>query len=1174
MGTYTITASAELMENYVQADVLQPQAKFMALQSDAGASLLLSISSAGVLLLTLEQPGQGATWRQVDLSSARIQADFGGHGTVKTFGAAQTVPATAGGPTTLQLAMVVNDGTSDHLYLSLGHSATDLSWVDPSLAWTAAPFNAQDGTHQPIVPPSPFTIDNVFISESSDRELIVVDTLRNPGQPVGVLSRYYLDAAIAGAPQWQPHDLPVDVQAQGYSSCLGRSAQAYGVDGLYTSGVVGGSAQLVYTPLYNAFDSSVPPLPSRLALPGGGVADAIAALRNDDNTSDLYVASQGALYWFAAGNQKSGAIGLQVATSALLGAVRALFVDAGNDGDTPVITVWGLNGNDQVFYLRVPAGQQGQSAAWSTPLPILSGVDAISPFINRPFGANTFFAHSTGGLTKLLKSPTTGLWSQQPIVLPPSASTQPATPIHSYTTHVQATDANGQAAPNLPLTITASNVTAVSINHLYYLVGPQPITVPTDLLGTLTIVELTTTLAGTRYTVAAAGQAPVAVNTMDSAWQRNAQYTSVASLQAAQIVNRDGSSTPFVPAGTSSADLQRVAASNQALAQAYTSVAAAPPPGARVRALAAPRPLALPAGSVAAAAGVSGLAVDIGDLFRWLESGIDAAIELVKDAANDVWHFVVTVGKDIYTAVLDCVEAVVAAATWVYNEIKIAVDDVLKFLQFLFGWQDILVTHRVLRNVMQRLGEAAIAGIGNTKAEVAGLFQQMQSAINGWADIPNFNQTATSTQAANPPQPGQGSAPSNLGLHHFQGGLGTSSAALSPVSPAQAILNDLVGLMQSEGAALAAAAQAIQTDIIEPFATLSVTDVIKRFLAIVTDTVLQTAENVVVTMLDVLQQLMQGMMDILTMPLDIPVLSWLYQDLTGDTLTFLDVICLITAIPATLIYKAAAQQSPFPANDAFTQGLIDAPDFDAIQALFVQTSPAQAPRPAMALRATAAASATAAAAEASDDPQPVMDQSKLKTFGFVTGIVSLVGGAALVVVTNFQRVFDMLSVPVPFAKTVATLGCVANIAYVSPNITSFVNARTDNWYANLNAALTGISILKGMAAIPAAAYNNATVGKVFAFVESFINVVWNVPVIANIVVNKDKWDTSYKSLIPESIGNFAFNIGGIMEFPIALISDPKAKVITAAVQAGFMVGYGVFMIIAGAIYEFAPNQSH
>lgn len=403
MSGYTVTTSSELMENYIQADFLLPQDKFIALQTDAGASLLFSIGTGGVFNLTVEFPGQTHGWRQVDLGAAQNNRDFGGKATVKTFGAAQAVAA-RGASAEIHLAMVINDGASDHLYLSLGNSDSDLSWADKPV-WTAARFNAVASDGQPIAPPSPFLIENVFLGEATDKEYIVVDTIRNPGQPTGFLTRYYIDGSTAASPKWELHDLPIDVEATGYDLCLGRAAHAFGVDGLYTKGTVGPSAQLIYAPLYNVFSPGMSVLPARLHLPGGLIADAIAAARNPDNSSDLYVAAAGGLYRFAFDNQGDGATGALVASNPLLATVRSLYATAA-DGD---ITVWGLNSSDTAFYLRCPLGQQAQPTAWNVPLPIITGVDAVSPFIDRGYSANTFFAHSGDGPLKLVKSPTTGL---------------------------------------------------------------------------------------------------------------------------------------------------------------------------------------------------------------------------------------------------------------------------------------------------------------------------------------------------------------------------------------------------------------------------------------------------------------------------------------------------------------------------------------------------------------------------------------------------------------------------------------------------------------------------------------------------------------------------------------------------------------------------------------------
>jgi len=488
-------------------------------------------------------------------------------------------------------------------------------------------------------------------------------------------------------------------------------------------------------------------------------AEAIAACRHADNTSDLYVVAKGGLYYFASTNQRDNAVGTLLVTYELLSGVRDLFAYAA-DG---AVTVWGLNGSDEVFYLTCDQAQLASGAAWSRPLSILTGVDAISPYIDRMYSANTFFAHSAAGLIKAVKAPATGIWSRRNITLPPTDKQQNARRISSYTTRIQVTNADRQAAANVSVALAAVSVTSVYINHLYYVVGPEPITVVTDALGSITIVELVHTLAGTRFTATVDAQ-PQSINPMDAPFKRSAKLNSVASLQSAVITNQDGTTRPFIPAGTSEEDLKKVARSNQGLNTAYTNLSASPPPSPRsLRAVVA-------APSAFAVANISdGIETDLGDLFSWLESGVEAAISIIEDAGEDVWHFVASIGGKIYYGILDAVEKVVAAAMWVYNAIKIIIEDIILFLEFLFAWPDILITHCVMKNVFTQFVQHTIDGLSDAKADLAGIFKQLQSDIDKWADIPSFDQTPSGTAKANPPLPGQNSAPANLGLHHFQG---------------------------------------------------------------------------------------------------------------------------------------------------------------------------------------------------------------------------------------------------------------------------------------------------------------------------------------------------------------------------------------------------------------------
>ena len=88
------------------------------------------------------------------------------------------------------------------------------------------------------------------------------------------------------------------------------------------------------------------------------------------------------------------------------------------------------------------------------------------------------------------------------------------------------------------------------------------------------------------------------------------------------------------------------------------------------------------------------------------------------------------------------------------------------------------------------------------------------------------------------------------------------------------------------------------------------------------------------------QTMISGLVGLLQHPLNIPILSPIYKLITdGGTLTFLDLACLIAAVPATIIYKLVMEKTPFP-DDDFTNRLINAPDFASLQKIFNSSSAA------------------------------------------------------------------------------------------------------------------------------------------------------------------------------------------------------------------------------------------
>jgi hypothetical protein len=1133
-----ISISTELMKNYKQALLMSPENKFEALQSSEGNSLLFSIGTDNVFYLTEESIGHDTGWDKVDLSSAQLAKSFPGQTgiTCKTFDVGQS--AVDG---TIGLALVVSDGTYDHLFLSLGNSNADTSWVKKP-TWMQYPF---DHPSQNIV------IAGVFLSETiNNTQYIVVDILRDPSSPTKLISRYYINPQ--STPVWQPHDVAIDLEANSYTSCLGRqylpnSPHQPTIDGLYTCGQVDGSPQFTFQPLYNVFNPKIPAPVARLNLPGGLIADTIASCRKTDMSTDLYACGAGGLYYFASGNQADGAVGVLLLQNSIFDGMRKLYAAQSNN----LSIVWGLNGNDQICYVSCPIGQETATpSAWSYPLPIVTGVDLFSPYINKLDDGNTFFAVAGSTLQKLFKSNQNSIWTSQSITLP-SPNTSDTQKYSSYTTRIQVTDENNQPLINEPITISANTRTSVYINHLYYIIDPIGIQINTDVLGSITVVEWISGLSGTTLNVVDAARNSTAVNPMDKPMAKVAQLNSVSGLKNATITNTDGSTKPLVNGSISDSDLQALASSNTQLGTVYNSLSTST--GAKAA-------LLNPKSTVG---GLDALWVDLGDLFKWLESGVEAFIDIVEDVATKTWNFIAKIAGKVYAAVLDVAEKVVEAAVWLFNQIKTAIEDLIQFLEFLFGFQDILITHRVMKNVLIQWVQESVDSLGGLKTNISDVFKALQNDVNKWADIPNFNQTPNSTNASNPPLNGQNSAPAQLGVHHYQGNAGSSSSAFNPAGVGIEIFQDLLNLIDAEEGAFSAAYQAIQTDIIDQFHTLSVTQIIQKFIAIVVDTLLQTAENILLAAIDVIIQLSESFMAALTATIDIPVISWLYKELTGDDLSFLDLFCLIAAIPATIVYKIIHDAAPFPKGDAFTNGLLNASSFAEVKSQFFTTSAKL-----YSLAATSSPADMSLATLQDENDDPVLDEARLKTFGVVTGFLALAGSIGSVVVLVLQRASqpDDGKFATNWPKVTALLGAIANMFYVSPNFSSMINWDTNNWWQRMNACLTGFSILKGFVNIPLAALPAGnTPTKISSFLESLLNLTWNVPVIMNIVENKDKWDTEYKSLIPESIGNFFFNIGGILDFPVTMTKNPYATV----TQYVMMIGYGLLMPVSGGINEWA-----
>ncbi|MBK8458924.1 MAG: hypothetical protein IPL43_00815 [Micropruina sp.] len=626
--------------------------------------------------------------------------------------------------------------------------------------------------------------------------------VRDPGSNTHEITRYYIDSAKAGGKAWHQHDVPVDIEAGSYASVLGRKSDAT-IDGVYVSGEIDGKPQIIYTPLFNDLRPDRNPLTDYLALTKAGDqrADAIAACRNPDASSDLYAAAAGVLYRFASSNQGNGSVATVATSNSLFTGVRDLFAFALDD----VVTVWGRNAENETFYTSCPRAKVDDPAAWSLALPILAGVEQVSPFINRANSANTLLAHTGEGSLKMgVKSPGTGSWTWRDVTLPPADTKVPARSFNSYTTTAHVKDANNKPAAGAKIALSSPTVTSVYINHLYYLVGPTPIHVATDAVGTLTIVEAVPRLTGAQWQMAVVDDpsSATAVNPMHKAFKKATDLQSTKALRDASIPTYVNGQlvTPrkLVRDGVDDGTLGQVAHLNMQCAAVYADPKKPPSP-AHLKAMAA-----VGASFVVPADAPK---VDSGDLFQYLETRptqlrarAHAAAESLAEEQlgaqetfwemlvrwfEDAWEFVVKIGEAIYRCVLSVIEDVVSAVRWVFDKIVAAIEDLIEFLQYLFEWDDFKRTKDVLQNLTEVFLNHEVDQITVMRKEFDQAIDSIVAAIDAWSGVKDFSKVGP---AAEGQMSSQGSAsgpdaPGGLLSHHLQGNIHGASPNSDPSGP-------------------------------------------------------------------------------------------------------------------------------------------------------------------------------------------------------------------------------------------------------------------------------------------------------------------------------------------------------------------------------------------------------
>lgn len=914
-----------MMQNYVQGEIVNPTGKFEAVQTVDGNSLLFATDSNGSLNAFQETSGAVNTgWKLIPVSKAVQAAQAGG--TVSSFDVGQS--ALDG---TIGLAMSLKTASTSTLYLSLGNSNNDVTWL-ANPAWIGVPFDD-------AITAKPTSIVAVMFCETAQNvQYLVVDV--NFNQNNQNIVRYMvnydnarLNATHPSGPKkvcWVKHDVPVDIPTGNYTSCVGQAKSAF-VDGIYTSGILAGRSQLIYQPIINAFDSSATPAPapvSRLYLQGGGpvtappVPSAIATARNPDLTSDLYAISGTTLYCFSAGNQHDSSVAQILTTHPTLLNSDELYAMTHNG----ITTLWGKNSSNVVYYLSFPTGQ----AVTTEPVPILNGIERISPYVNKVDGGNTLFAAGGNKLFKLSQDPTSGIWKSQSITLSAPPEERPLD-FMSYTTNLKVTDNNKAPVSKADVTIISNVRTPAYINGLYYVLSQSPVTVSTDQSGSITIVEPIDGISGMILTVTAGNLAPITINPMDDTFQRLASLNTTDKLSQATTPKSQSlvaggyrgqlQTEKLVPDNVSGPSLQAVADNMGNLNQAYQGLvnkSSTGTPSNPQSQLVKPQAAVTMSDVGGALAGVtSQVEGKLGDLWQRFKSETNYVIHVVQSEAKDVWHMIVQFGEKAYVAVLDTIQTVLKALEWILQQIGAFIQKVWAWIQALLAWDDIKRSKDVLYSLIKAGAHTMSGGIIELQSSFDDAIQVADWKIQDWSGLGNAaSQQLSGTTSSS--QPDNSTPQSMLFANHFKeqsSNLNPGTTATGFSSSTQSLLNDVLQALADEAQAIGGAYTQLE-QLAKDAPELDLQTILKRLIGIISTGLLKTMKPIVDLLFKLALDLVDMIIAMLDTPLHVPILSDLIQTAFGvQGLSILDITCWIAAMAYTVPYKLAHNNAaPFPDN--------------------------------------------------------------------------------------------------------------------------------------------------------------------------------------------------------------------------------------------------------------------
>jgi hypothetical protein len=548
---------------------------------------------------------------------------------------------------------------------------------------------------------------------------------------------------------------------------------------------------------------------------------------------------------------------------------------------------------------------------------------------------------------------------------PPSGAAAALGATSIYSSSLLVTNPDGTPYALQPAQVTADEAVTIQVNGQFVYVDPTtPFSAATDLQGRLQVWQVVASLGSPTISVTLPFLAPGSAIVMDPS---ATLQTTLAQVTAEQLLTPDnivtdnyGTTGSLIPAGTSPSDVSEAAKAIVSAAEMvlpWTELSPAEPStftfARRTDRRVAhylegldPANFALPAprlrtgarwsierteqglvfASGDAVAGIASPTAFLGLNFSWgdfvdlVTEGLWEVGKIIVEGSKAVFHFVVNGVKKVIHAALESVTQIFDMIGMVFEWIGAKFKQLFEWLAFIFNWNDIIAVSNLLQTAMSGALEFIPLALKALEAQVADFSSSVETQLKSTfsAAITSLTGADTTLASSYAQSAGDTSPDGDTALHAddhsiarvgFSNNVGGATSTATPQAGTQNMQNLGTGLSGLYTNLQATSGYTQWSDL--PSTWQSPSDVAAMSLA----GILTAGEAVGLATLSGLSGmaglLLEGAADAIAMVTasyltanwDIPLISGLYQEITGSSLTTLGLISLLIAMPTTMTIK-------------------------------------------------------------------------------------------------------------------------------------------------------------------------------------------------------------------------------------------------------------------------------